>query len=364
LTDYKNIKFLSVSFEPRVNVICGDNAQGKTNLLEAIWLCTGCRSFRGNKHKNIVKFGENKAEIAVGFTDKEREQSVTLRFNRDFNGNREIKLNGVNLKSLSELFGRLQCVAFTPDDLGIAKGSPEKRRDFLDISVSQIKPSYLSALNMYMNALSQRNAYLKNLWENPPDYGLIDIWDEQLAKAGAYLTVLRDIYCSKLSGYAAMLYEGMTKGKERLRLNYKSSVLDEIKGGVDYAGELKEAYLKALRKSLKNDLRTGFTTEGVHRDDIESHIDELPVREYASQGQSRSVAIVMKLAAAHILTDEKDDPPVLLLDDVLSELDAERQKFIFGNIGNMQTLITCCDEGVVSPYNQGAFFRISGGVIV
>ena len=361
---YKNISSVKLDFDKNLNIFYGENAQGKTNLIESIWLCSGCRSFRAAKEKDFIGFDENYADIKVWFKNSKRTQDINIQFKRE-KKDKIIALNGVKLNSMSALFGQFKCVVFSPDDLEIAKGAPDRRRYFIDFSISQIKPSYLNALNTYNNVLAQRNAYIKSaVCEHSPNLSIIDIWDEQLSKAGAYISLLRHTYSNNLNDYTNVLYNNITNGRENLNLYYKSTIFDDILGNKNSQGELYRIYLSKLKKSIKNDLRMGFTTVGVHRDDFTAEINKLPVREYGSQGQARSVALSLKLAAAKILFDESGDSPVLLLDDVLSELDTARQGFILNNISDMQTIITCCDKKLFGDNIKGNIFKVNDGKIL
>lgn len=364
---YKNLSDVNIVLDKRMNIFCGDNAQGKTNLIEAIWLCSGCRSFRGSREKEFIGFDKDLADVRMKFTDSFREQEIRFAAKKGSVKDKTVTLNGVKLPVMSRLFGSFQCVVFTPDDLNLSKGSPDNRRSFIDLAISQIKPSYVSALNTYNNVLAQRNALMKNyLKSRDGDTSAIEIWDTQLAKAGAYISVLRNTYCNKLNIFTDSLYNSITSGKEKLNLYYQSTVYTELNGKKEYEGELTEIYEQKLKKHLDDDLRAGFTTVGVHRDDVITEIDGQPTRYLGSQGQSRSVAIVMKLAQAEILNSEKGEYPVMLLDDVMSELDGNRQRFILNSIENMQVLITCCDEKFISEMTGGKVFimkkgRIQGG---
>ena len=330
---YKNLSDINITLDKRMNIFCGDNAQGKTNLIEAVWLCSGCRSFRGSREKEFIGFTKDFADVRMKFTDSVRQQEIRFAAKKGSIKDKLVTLNGVKLPVMSKLFGSFQCVVFTPDDLNLSKGSPDNRRNFADLAISQIKSSYVSALSTYNNVLMQRNAFLKSYLKNGGgDRSSIEIWDEQLAKAGAYISVLRNTYCNKLNYYTGSLYNLIANGKEQLNLYYQSTVFKDLEGKKEYEGELKEIYLEKLRKSLGDDLRAGFTTVGVHRDDIITEIDGQPARYLGSQGQSRSVAIVMKLAQAEILKSERNEYPVMLLDDVMSELDAGRQRYILNSI--------------------------------
>lgn len=360
---YKNLSEVDISLHEKMNIFCGDNAQGKTNLIEAVWLCSGCRSFRGSREKEFIGFTKELADVRIKFTDSVRTQDIRFAAKKGSVKEKLVTLNGVKLPLMSKLFGSFKCVVFTPDDLNLSKGSPDNRRSFIDLSVSQIKSSYVSALNTYNNVLNQRNALLKNYLRGGGDLSVLDVWDLQLAKAGAYISVLRNTYCNNLNLYTERLYNSIASGKEQLKLYYQSTIYNNLNGITEYEGELTDIYLDRLKKSFSEDIKTGFTTKGVHRDDLIAEIDGQPARYLGSQGQSRSAAIVMKLAQAEILKSEKGEYPVMLLDDVMSELDSSRRKFILNSIENMQVLITCCDKKAVSGMKGGRLFTLKGGKI-
>ena len=353
---FKNLKGIAIEPHPKLNIFFGDNAQGKTNLIEAVWLCSGVRSFRSTKDKDMIGIGCEAMSIEIGFKNSEREQTVTYRMARPYIKEKNCTMNGVKLKIPSKLFGGLCCVIFTPEDLELSKGSPEKRRQFLDLSAAQISEKY-------EQILEQRNMLLKNISYGRSQRDELEVWDIQLAQMGAYMTLLRYNYSKKLAEYASKLYSELSGGREELRLDYASTVFDRLEGRLDYRKDLAEEYLECLRKSRDEDIRLGYTGKGVHRDELCAYIDGLPARDFASQGQHRSIALVLKLAQANILLDETDEAPVFLLDDVLSELDPSRQDFILSKIDNMQVFITCCDDSI--PKNKtGKMYHISGGRIV
>ena len=352
-----------MEFSPKLNILCGENAQGKTNLLESIWTCTGCRSFRGTRDRDFIGFDKEKAEIHIKFSDNVREQEIKFAVMKNNIKEKKVTLNGVRLPLLSRLFGSLKCVIFTPEDLELSKGSPEKRRLFLDISISQIKPSYISAKIKYDNLLNQRNALLKDIAFGKSDASMLDIWDEQLAEVGSYISVLRFYYTEKLNNYAKSFYNRLSAGKENTELYYNSTIFKNSLKSTDYKGELKDIYLKKLKESNNEDIRTGYTQYGIHRDDIIAKINNLNVREFGSQGQQRSVALVMKLSQAEILKDEIGEAPVILLDDVLSELDESRQAFIMNNIDNMQVFVSCCNPSDILKYKSGNVYFIENGSV-
>lgn len=358
---FKNLKNIDICFDGELNIFCGENAQGKTNLIENIWLCTGLKSFRGTKDKDFICLNKETSFTELVFEDSFREQKINFNLSRQNLKDKAVYLNGVKLKSPSKLFGALQCVIFTPEDLELSKGSPDNRRRFCDLSVSMIKKSYLGVINKYSDIIDQRNRLLKNIAMGVSSRNELFVWDEQLAKLGAYISVLRYAYVKKLGVIAGELYKELSNGKEELTLSYNSTVFESLDGREDYAGEMKEEYLSRLNDSVEEDIRAGFTLKGVHRDDLVTYINGLSSREYGSQGQNRSVALVLKLAQAYILKDELDDSPVILLDDVLSELDLSRQDFVLSKIKDMQVFITCCDMNEALMAGKKSRFLIKNG---
>lgn len=361
---FKNLKNIDISPHESLNIFCGRNAQGKTNLIEAIWLCSGVRSFRSTKDKGMIDIDKDFMQIELSFKNSFREQTVRYSMSRKDIKEKNIFLNGVKVKTPSKIFGQLDCVVFTPEDLEISKGSPENRRQFLDLCVSQIKNNYAGVCAKYERIIEHRNALLKNISFGKSSKDELEAWDMQLAQLGSYISLLRYSYTKKLNAFAAKLYNEISQGKEKLEIGYYSTVFPKLEGKRDYAGEMAQEYLEVLKKNTDEDIRCGFTMKGIHRDDMTARINGLTCRDYASQGQHRSVALVMKLAQAYILSQETDDPPCILLDDVLSELDVNRQKFVISKIDGMQVFITCCDKNIPFEKNQhGRLFNIEGGRI-
>lgn len=359
---YKNLNNVNIALDPRMNIVCGENAQGKTNLIEAVWLCSGCRSFRGTRDKDFIGFDKDSAAVELKFTDSVRTQEICFSVKKGAVKEKLVTLNGIKLPLLSKLFGSFRCVVFTPEDLNLTKGSPDNRRSFTDLSIAQIKPSYINALNKYNSVLSQRNALLKSIgFGESVNKDQLDIWNEQLAESGAYISVLRNTFCTVLNSRAGSLYDNITGGKENLEIKYQSTVYEDLTGETDFKGRLTEEYKRRLDGATDSDLRAGFTTVGVHRDDLVFFVKGLPVREYGSQGQARSAALSMKLAHAQIIKEEYGEYPVMLLDDVLSELDPARQNFILNNIDDMQVVITCCDSRTVTDVKEGKVFSLENG---
>lgn len=362
---YKNLKDIDISLCDSLNVFAGENAQGKTNLIESIWLCSGVKSFRNTKEKDFIDINRNKADIKLYYKDKLRQQDISVTMLSENIKDKNILLNGIKQKYMSSLFGNLKCVVFTPEDLLLAKGSPQIRRNFIDLCISQIKPSYKDVITKYDTLIVQRNAMLKNIAFGKSHSKDLIIWDEQIARFGAYISVLRYSYTKKLNVYATKLCKSMSENKEKLNISYYSTVFSDLEKNTDFKGKMYEQYLNKLQSNIENDIKSGFTGVGIHRDDILTSINNLPTREFGSQGQQRSVALSFKLSQAYILKQETDESPVVLLDDVLSELDNKRQQFILSSIKDMQVIITCCNvDSIDLNINKGYIFTIKNGQII
>ncbi len=338
-------------------MIWGDNAQGKTNLMEAIWLATGLKSFRGSLDKDILGFDADKSTLRVSFDDGEREQTAEILLYRN-PSSKKVSLNGVPQKSASGLCGSLCAVYFTPDDLSLAKGVPEGRRSYLDQCIAQIKPTYRSVYTKYTRVMNQRNNMLKQIGLGLASAEDLDMWDMQLSQLGSYITLLRKTYAKKLDRVASELYDELTDGRENISLSYNSTVFGDKPLSLDFRGELAKEYYQKLFEARQTDIRFQSTSVGIHRDDLVILLGGINAKDHGSQGQIRSIALCMKLAQARILREELEKMPVMLLDDVLSELDPKRQEFILNRITDMQVFITCCE-----PIKKvgGKIFKISDG---
>lgn len=337
--NYRNLKNNLFIPSQGINVIYGDNAQGKTNLIEAIWLFTGGRSFRGARDQELVAFGKKYAKLTLKFYAGEREQSMELLIG---GGKRSAVLNDVPKSALSQIIGSFCCVVFSPDHLTLVKNGPEERRSFIDAALCQIKPSYAHHLSRYKRILNERNALLKDIPRHRELEDMIDIWDERLCSVGAVVAMERYQYTNKLSELAHSFYDGISSGKEALALSYKTGCDCE---SMNYE-EIREKLMTSLKKRQTDDIYCGYTTVGVHRDDLNIRINGKEARSFGSQGQQRSVVLSMKLAEAALLGTEKNEQPVILLDDVLSELDHSRQQYLLKKLSGMQVFITCCEKEI------------------
>lgn len=360
---FKNLSEISFAPDPKYNIIVGQNAQGKTNLLEAMWILSGCRSFRGSKEKDYVCLGGNRMSSKIKIHDSVREQKITFEMTRNVNSPKLIHLNGVKQKGTRALFDVFKCIAFTPDDVEIIKGSPEKRRNFIDMAASQLNPIFVVHINKNNAIMNHRNALLKDIMQGNAPAEILEIWDRQAAHEGALISYMRNEYISKINEICGRLYRTISGGAENLELEYKSNVFKKEDFDKPCGEEAFEQYYMKLRETADYDIRTGSTHSGVNRDEIIIKINGVSARDYGSQGQIKSAALVMKLAQAEIFMQRSKDSPVVFLDDVMGELDENRQRFVFDIIRDMQVFITTCNESALLPEIKGKILRISGGRI-
>ena len=338
--NYRNLEHDTLYPTEGINVICGDNAQGKTNLIECLWLFTGGRSFRGAKENELIRFGEKRAKIDLCFYSMNREQTIELTIQQ---GKRKPVLNDVPKSYVSQIVGSFCAVVFSPNHLTLIKNGPDERRSFIDGAICQIKPGYAVLLSRYKKILNERNALLKDIPRHRELEDTLDIWNERLAAEGSVIAMERYLYLKKLNEPALSFYEGISDGKEKLSIEYKMNC--GIKEPAD-SKEIAETMLENIRKRQSDDIYCGYTTVGVHRDDLFVKINGREARSFGSQGQQRSAVLSMKLAEAAVLGKEKGETPVILLDDVLSELDASRQNYLLRKLSGMQVFITCCEMSV------------------
>lgn len=339
-----------------VNVIYGDNAQGKTNLLEIIWLFTGNKSFRGAKDVDFINFEKSFSEISLDFFSKGRKQNAAIKFSTQ---GRQICLNSVRKQSISSLLGNLCAVVFYPDLLSLIKGSPAERRKFLDLAIFQVKPSYAKLVSTYNKTLLQRNSLIKDVCFHSELMDTLNIWDERIADLAGEIILHRLSYISDLQKKCEKFYSGISNNSERIKIEYASNYLSVL----EKREEVKKKILESLLKNRKLDMKLGFTTVGPHRDDIEIFLNGRHSKKFASQGQQRSIVLSLKLAEATILKERTLNKPIILFDDVMSELDSSRQNYILNCIKDWQVFMTCCEETTVSKLVCGKAFRIQNGVL-
>lgn len=360
LKNYRNLKEAQIEPCKTVNIIYGDNAQGKTNLIEAIWLFTGNNSFRAGKLNEMIQFRESFCELSIKFEDSKREQEAKIKIS----GKKEFLLNQVPLKKAGEMTGHFFSVIFSPADLNLADGSPRNRRRFLDLAISQLTPQYSGYLEQYERVLEQRNALLKDLYRFPALRDTIEVWDLQLAKLGTILSIYRNDYIEKLSVLVKKIYFGLSSESEQFSVKYRSSVFDEIEKVKQYNDQFINHYFDLLKQNLEQDVKYGFTSAGIHRDDLELFINGLPVKVYGSRGQVRSSVLALKLGEAELLKRVTGENPIMLLDDVMSELDNKRQDYILNHVKDKQVFITCCDIFNTVSLQEGKIFHVENGNIL
>ena len=358
INNFRNITDLTLSADEGVNVIYGENAQGKTNILESIWLFTGCKSFRGAKDAEFLKFGEDFAKINLNFRDNSREKKSEIIFS---DKKKSVSLNGISLRSSAELIGSFYAVIFSPVHLSLIKDGPGERRKFLDTALCQLKPKYAEYLASYKKVLMHRNALLKDLYMSTQLYDVLDSFDDQLARYASAVIVERLKYIDILSEYSMNIYSGISENKENISVFYSKSK------EIDKNCSPKDIYIQELEKikeARKEDVIYKTTSVGPHRDDIEILINNVSARSFGSQGQQRSCALALKLGESEIIKKVTGETPVALLDDVMSELDEKRQDYVLNHITDRQVFLTCCDPSQVLRLCGGKSFEIKNGEVV
>lgn len=356
LKDFRNISEMKLIANDEVNVIFGQNAQGKTNILEALWLFTGCKSFRGSKDSEFIKFNSNFSKISLEYTDKIREKKAEILFS----DKKKAFLNGVEKKSTAEFIGEFYAVIFSPTHLSLIKDGPDVRRKFLDTAICQLKPKYAKTLSSYKKTVLQRNSLLKDIQFHSELYDVLDVLDEQLSKYSSLIIKDRIKYLDLLSQKSEEIYSGISENKEKLSLKYLCGSDFFNKTDVN---DIYDFMTEKIKESRKEDIINKTTSVGPHRDDLEIKIDNISARSFGSQGQQRSCALALKLGESEIIKDITGENPVALLDDVMSELDEKRQDYVLNHIKERQVFLTCCDPSQVLRLCKGKSFLIDGGLI-
>lgn len=357
LKDYRNYNELDIEPDPKVNLILGENAQGKTNLLESIYLSSAGKSYRTSKDRDLISFGKEFARVTV---EAEKSQlSTKVEIGLSSNSKKLIKKDGVMLKKLSQLMENIYVVIFSPEDLDLVKAEPENRRRFLDREFSQIRPLYFLNLVNYKKVLQNRNAYLKE--ESPKD-GIMDVMDIQLSKYGGYLIWARNQFIEKLSRISSEIHSSITGGKESLFIEYEANTFDDDL--LDQRKQQEKIYDK-LYKSRAKDIRMRTTSIGPHKDDFRFLVNGIDMRSFGSQGQQRTCALSLKLAELYIIEKETGESPILLLDDVMSELDLSRQEFLIKTLENNQLFITTThmDREIMEKFPSAKVYKVSDGQV-
>ena len=348
LVNFRNYTRSALEPCPSVTVLYGDNAQGKTALLESVVLCCTGRSHRTSRDRELVRWDQPMGRVTVSALREDGAHTVDITLRQD--ARKTVSVNGKTLSRTGELMGHVSGVLFAPEDLRMVKGGPEERRRFLDMAISQMRPAYYYALQSYQRALLQRNRLLRDIAADPKRRDTLPEWDGILAKHGEVVMRHRAEFIARLSDAARESHGEISGGLEDLRAAYEASA----EGGI----------LSALQSSREEDIRRGTTCVGPHRDDILVSLDGRDVRIYGSQGQQRTAALSMKLAELEILGSEMGEPPVLMLDDVMSELDPHRRRQLLSRLRGIQTIVTCTDLSDLADADIGAAWRVREGTLL
>lgn len=354
LKNFRNYHEATVNFDGGLNVLHGHNASGKTNMLESIYLCSIFHSPRTTRDKEMILIGENKAQIKINIEKKFRKHTISLQI--DEQGKKKVAVDGIPVNRAGELLGILGVVFFSPDELKLVKESPQERRRFLDVGISQQQKAYFLALQRYNKTLKQKNNLLKEYKFNPNIDDMLDVWDMGLAKEGAIIIQKRKEYIATLNSCAGKFHNALSGEKEILTLSYESCAKLDCEDN-----EIEKYLYEAILASRDKDKELGFCTVGPNRDDIKIEINGKDSRKYASQGQQRTIALAMKLGEVVIYKNEIGEPPVLLLDDVLSELDQNRQTILLKMTEGFQTILTCTEYELE---NKAKLIKINDGTVV
>ncbi|MGI6212170.1 MAG: DNA replication/repair protein RecF [Anaerovoracaceae bacterium] len=356
LKNFRNYPELSVSFDPKVNIIIGRNAQGKTNLIEAIYLTSIGRSFRASGDREMIRFGEKRARVHVECAKEVIDTKVDITIDRS--ARKFIRKDGRTVKKLSELLDNIIIVVFSPEDLKLVKEEPEKRRRFIDRELGQIKPAYYNALSSYKKALLQRNAYLK---EDVVEDRLLDLWDEELLRYSTPVIQMRKEFIGEMDGFSSKIHERVTNGSEKLSISYAPNIPYDSD-----PEKQRQNFEEILTASRETDRRLRTTHRGPHKDDMTFTVNGIDCRSYGSQGQQRTAALSLKLAVLDFIRRETGEEGILLLDDVMSELDAERRKYLISALDQNQIFITTTeiDDELRQTYPDANILQIENGTVV
>ena len=360
LINFRNYINLDIKLNKNLNIFLGPNAQGKTNLLESIHISSSGRSYRTSRDRELINMDKSVGYIGLKVIKDNFEKYIEVKFEE--NKNKRVRVNRVETDKLSDLIGQVNVVIFSPEDLKLVKGGPSERRTFLDEEISQIRPSYRHNLNKYNKILFQRNNLLKSIKYSKKDSKMIEVWDEQLTDTGVEIILSRIDFIKKLSVISKNIHSKLTTDNEELSVIYSPSFKIPSRD----KDELKETFKKNLEADLLKDIEKGTTSLGPHKDDIEILINNMSSRIYGSQGQQRTSALSLKLAEVDLIKEEIGEYPILLLDDVLSELDIDRRRSLVKTFKDVQTIITSTDDVEIEGIDEShkSVFLINNGKIV
>lgn len=355
LRDFRNYESAAVSFLNGTNLIYGNNAQGKTNLLEAVFLfCTG-RSHRRATDREMIREGTDWCEIDIEFCDEVRDYTGQMKI---LDGKKKfVAINKVPVKKISQIADYINVVMFSPEDLSIIKTSPSERRRFVDMALSQLSPVYVSVLNEYLKILKQRNNLLKEIKRNRSGDDTLDVWDEYLIDLSCKIIAYRRKFLEDLMRHAVPIHREIAG--EALAMQYESNCCEDVSNSETLWQELEQK----IKKGRRRDIETGTSNTGAHRDDFLFSIDGRDARLYGSQGQQRSVVLSLKLALTEVIRQSRGTYPVILLDDIMSELDESRRQYLAGKIRGKQVILTCTDRQEAAPYGTVRYFYVNNNTV-
>ena len=344
--NFRNIEECDIEFSPGVNLLYGKNAQGKTNVIEGIYLFSRGKSFRCESDRDLIKNEKEGFNLSIDYNDKSGKNTLEYSL---FGRERKRKKNGYKINKLYEMIGSFKSVLFYPDDLGLVKNGPEERRSFLNVSVSQSYPSYIKIYSDYKNALENRSCILKLMQKGMyADERELYAWSESMAEYASYIYLMRDEYIKRINVHAKKILSEISSGKEELSLVYKSNIEEHNPD----REKIKEEYIKIFTSDIERERAAGTTLFGPHRDDIDIFINGMRAKIFASQGQQRSIVLSLKLAEGEVIRDLSGEYPVFLFDDVLSELDEDRRSYVLSGIGERQIIISACDPEECRRYTK------------
>ncbi|MBE5956800.1 MAG: DNA replication/repair protein RecF [Lachnospiraceae bacterium] len=350
LKNYRNYEYASIPFQDGINILYGDNAQGKTNILESLYVCATTKSHRGSKDKELIRLEQPEAHIRMMVNKKGIDHKIDMHLRKQ--KGKGAAIDGMPIKKSSELLGMVHMILFSPEDLSIIKNGPGERRRFLDMELCQLDKIYMSHLSNYNKVLNQRNTLLKQISFQKDLAETLDIWDQQMVKYGVNIIKIRDTFVKELNEIISVIHDRLSGGREHLFLEYEPSVTIEN-------------YEEQLGKRREQDIRILSTGIGPHRDDISFLVNDMDIRKFGSQGQQRTAALSLKLAEIELVARRIKDKPVLLLDDVLSELDGNRKNYLMDCIKGIQTIITCTglDEFVEGRLHIDQVIKVTNGTV-
>ncbi len=350
LADYRNYKSLNLKFDRGTNILYGNNAQGKTNILEAIYVAATTKSHKGSKDREIIQFDKEESHIRVYLEKEDVETRIDMHLRKA--KSKGIAIDGQKIKKAADLLGLCNVVFFSPEDLGIIKNGPAERRRFVDMELCQLDSFYLYNLNHYNKIINQRNTLLKDMYMNPDLKETLNIWDMQLVSYGTKIIERRRLFVEQLNKIIYEIHKKLSGDKEEIHIVYEPNV--EI-----------EEFADKLKYSKDRDMKSKMTSVGPHRDDFSFVVGDVDIRKFGSQGQQRTAALSLKLSEIELVKQITKDTPVLLLDDVLSELDRDRQNYLLNSIGGIQTIITCTglEEFVNNRFEINKVYKVSDGTV-